>query len=1104
MINSRKKRKASRRSKENKKKGNVNIKLIHSNIDGYTSKKESVNEIVEIEKPDIMTLNDTNLKGKLKVKVPNYFSYDKNREKYKGGVSTIIANHLKHNTMKVTEGKEEDEYIVTRFDNTMPPINIFNVYGQQESRTSDAEIEKSWLRLMKDVKDVEDRYEAVLIIGDMNRKVGSDEYGVKGNNTKTTFGGNLIRNLIKEGQYILINNLDIVKGGPWTWVDRQNPNRKSCLDLGIMSTSLLPYLTKVEIDIDKKITPRRVMKKKGKITTIHSDHFSVLVEFKEIPRKHGNEQPKPVWNLGKPDGWKVYESETNKIADKIQTIVEEEGDINTVMKKLEAMETKIKFKAFGKTKQSVKTNIKVKNCGPPCSKSSCKKCNNCKTQIQKDEETHERQAHKIEAAIQKIKDSKQGRVGNVFMIKKVIAGPKKTPQEAAAIKDPKTGQLIVCKEDIKRATLEYCTKNLENNQPDIEVKEAVIRRKIDQVIKMSDKSGEEFDVTLQDYEQVLAKFAKKETKTYDYILNAGEKYKLVIYKLCKRIIENEEIPECFRITTLYMVWKRKGSADILKNNRFLHMKQVLARTVDSMVVQQMKQTLISKLSIYQVGGLPGHSINEHLLTIKTVLARLEEIGKGLIFLVMDIISFFDKEDIYDCLETMEALEVNKKATRMWYLLNKNTKIRVKTAFGLTNEAEVGDCLGQGTGGAGLVSAANLDLGLQRSFNNSKAVMNYGQVRLQPLSYQDDVATLCTSVEMARDQANRLSEMIKKKTIDAHPDKSGILVLGSTSFKDKIKRDLEDNPINFNKFKLKLKPQDKYLGQIIDSNLNNCALATVRDRAGKIKGAAMEVKQIIEDFEMQAVGGLAAAWELWERALIPSLMSGAGTWLGDVKETVKLCNNIQGFYWRTILKIPDSCPKLALRCETFSRDIKWRIWEEKCLLLLRIKDLEDGSLAKMIYQEAEDNGWPGLGREVRLICKDIKIPDLNIHRMMKKEVQKAIEVSHYEDMMSQFDSSRKLQDIKDSDFSCLQPYFNDTNLEKSRTKFKLRTKMLENIPGNFKNKYKNIENGLICNLCPEEMTQNHCVICPGRKEERKNLDLNSLDDLVSYFRIILEK
>ena len=74
-----KKRKPGRRSKHNKQKGNVNIKLIHSNIDGYISKKESVNEIVEREKPEVMTLNDTNLKGKLKVKVPNYFSYDKRR-----------------------------------------------------------------------------------------------------------------------------------------------------------------------------------------------------------------------------------------------------------------------------------------------------------------------------------------------------------------------------------------------------------------------------------------------------------------------------------------------------------------------------------------------------------------------------------------------------------------------------------------------------------------------------------------------------------------------------------------------------------------------------------------------------------------------------------------------------------------------------------------------------------------------------------------------------------------------------------------------------------------------------------------------------------------
>ena len=326
-----KKRKPCRRSKDNKKKQTVNIKLIHSNIDGYTSKKESVNEIIETEKPDIMTLNDTKLKGKLKVKVPNYFSYDKNREKYKGGVSTIIANHLKHNTMKVTEGKEDDEYIVTRLDNTKPAINIINVYEQQESRNSDVELEKSWLRMMKDVKDIEERNEAVFIIGDMNRKVGNDKYGINGSKPTISFGGNLIRNLIKGGQYILINNLDIVKGGPWTWVDRQDSSRKSCLDLGIVSISLLPYLTKVEVDIDKKITPRRVVKKKDKITTTFSDHFSLKIEFTDIPRNQGNKTPQSVWYLGKPKGWETYKVETDLVADKIHNIVVNEEHIDTVM-----------------------------------------------------------------------------------------------------------------------------------------------------------------------------------------------------------------------------------------------------------------------------------------------------------------------------------------------------------------------------------------------------------------------------------------------------------------------------------------------------------------------------------------------------------------------------------------------------------------------------------------------------------------------------------------------------------------------------------------------------------------------------------------------------
>ena len=64
-------------------------------------------------------------------------------------------------------------------------------------------------------------------------------------------------------------------------------------------------------------------------------------------------------------------------------------------------------------------------------------------------------------------------------------------------------------------------------------------------------------------------------------------------------------------------------------------------------------------------------------------------------------------------------------------------------------------------------------------------------------------------------------------------------------------------------------------------------------------------------------GLMAAWELWEKAVIPSLLSGAGTWFGlvECKKAVDLCDKLQNFYWRVMLSVPESCPKLALRCET---------------------------------------------------------------------------------------------------------------------------------------------------------------------------------------------
>ena len=421
---------------------------------------------------------------------------------------------------------------------------------------------------------------------------------------------------------------------------------------------------------------------------------------------------------------------------------------------------------------------------------------------------------------------------------------------------------------------------------------------------------------------------------------------------------------------------------------------------------------------------------------------------------------------------------------------------------------VGDCIGQGTAGAALVSQVNLDCGLMEYFEDSKDEVSYGSVRLQPLAYQDDIMrgsrdVLCTQVGNIK-----MAAMMEEKGLEAHPDKTCYIVCGSRRFKEKVMCDLQSNPIMFGQFPVKQRESDRYLGQMLHSGgLDMCAVATVQERVGRIKGATMEIKGIIEEFQMQVMGGMMAAVDLWEKALIPSLLSGSGTWFGgnDCKAAVEMCDNVQNFFWRVMLTVPESCPKIALKCETGMLGMKWRIWTEKILLLMRIRKQSTDTLSRQVYEESRARGWPGLGEEVTLICNEIGVPDVNTNMVTKAEVKKAVWEHHYTHVKKELGESTKLMDIKDEDFTKVQDYFKDKSVENARMAFKVRCKMVPDIPCNFKNKYKRRgEQGILCSYCKEgeEFSQNHCLECPTWADIRKGLDLTNIMDLVVFFRRLL--
>ena len=415
------------------------------------------------------------------------------------------------------------------------------------------------------------------------------------------------------------------------------------------------------------------------------------------------------------------------------------------------------------------------------------------------------------------------------------------------------------------------------------------------------------------------------------------------------------------------------------------------------------------------------------------------------------------------MDTLQQVGVNSKLYRSWFNLNKQTTIKVNTAVGMTKCADAGELIGQGSAGGALASQINIDRGLNGYFQGSVDEICYGGVRLQPLAFQDDIARLTTDMHKASVGNVKMEYLMKEKQLEVHPDKTGYIVMGTKGYRDQIMMETGINPIKFDGFETKRKKMDKYLGEMFhEEGLAASVNASIDDRMGKVKASMYEVAAIVDDFRMQAVGGMVSAWELWNLAIIPSLLSNCGVWTEISEKAVERLEDLQNVFIRRVLQVPVSTPKVSLRSETGMLSMKLRIWASKVKMVMALRMMDKKFLARQVYDEQVRQGWPGLAREVAEVCLQIDLPDANSLDVTKSQVDKAIKeynkVEIKEAMTSKY---TKLDDLVEMEDSCLKEYMKMKNLAESRMMFRIRTKMV-NLKENMKGKFKG--SSLDCTAC----------------------------------------
>ena len=111
-------------------------------------------------------------------------------------------------------------------------------------------------------------------------------------------------------------------------------------------------------------------------------------------------------------------------------------------------------------------------------------------------------------------------------------------------------------------------------------------------------------------------------------------------QLCKRLIGEEEFPKSFSETLLKQLWKKKGSRKDLNNHKYIHLKDWKPRLAETLITNMMKEDILKAGTKYQIGGVPGHRIEEHLIVLKSFIQRRTDIKKGVVIQLVDYKKFF--------------------------------------------------------------------------------------------------------------------------------------------------------------------------------------------------------------------------------------------------------------------------------------------------------------------------------------------------------------------------------------------------------------------------------------------------------------------------------
>ena len=211
----------------------------------------------------------------------------------------------------------------------------------------------------------------------------------------------------------------------------------------------------------------------------------------------------------------------------------------------------------------------------------------------------------------------------------------------------------------------------------------------------------------------------------------------------------------------------------------------------------------------------------------------------------------------------------------------------------------------------------------------------------------------------------------------------------------------------------------------------------------------------------------------------------------------------------MLQVGPGAHKPSLLWDMGILDMKLRIWIEKAMLVLHVRRLDEGSLARRVYEEQVSNQWPGLGQEVKQICDELGVESALITKVSKgsyrKKLVSACLEKNKEKIKSESEGKIKCERILTEKYG-RKNYVNYEQIHQVRETYKARFGLLS-FAGNYKNDKRFSGNGGLCKCNRAIEDEPHLLsgTCKVYGDIRSKYgDLRDDQSLVRFFTEVLEK